>query len=418
MSTDVKSVYQFKRLLESLKDFRGRGTELITVYIPPDFDMAKVMQQLRDEQGTASNIKSKNTRKNVLGALERVIQFLRNYTETNRKPPPHGMAIFAGNVAGRDDYTDIQLYWVEPPEPITTRMYRCDQEFVLKPLEEMLEIKETIGLLLIDGKEATIGTLRGKHAEVVRKITSGAPGKHSKGGQSARRFERLHEIAVDEYKTRVGEAANNVFSQIPDLKVILVGGPGPMKEDFLKEGYLRDDIAKKVAGVFDTGYTDEQGIKELVNKSGEVIKDLGILKEKTIMQKFLEELVAGRGLAVYGEENVKRALELGAVDILLISESVRRSIVRTRCQSCGHEFQEIVADVAQHERVLSEQKCPSCGEARLSVVESKDVVRELLDLAEKFNTRAEFISTETDEGKQLQLAFSGVAAILRFRAGS
>ncbi|MEM2889769.1 MAG: peptide chain release factor aRF-1 [Candidatus Hadarchaeum sp.] len=416
MPADSKSLYQFKRMLEELEGKRGRGTELISVYITPDTDLAKVMQQLRDEQGTASNIKSKTTRKNVLAALERIIQFLRTYMENNKKPPPHGMAIFCGNVAGRDDVADIQLYWIEPPEPVTVRMYRCDQEFVLDPLKEMLQIKETIGLFVMDRRETTFATLRGKHVEILRKLTSAVPGKHSKGGQSSRRFERLIEIAAHEYAKRVAEAANEIFSQIPDLRAIIVGGPGPTKEDFLNSGLLHESVQKKIAGVLDTGYTDEQGIKELVNKAGEILADLEILKEKSLMQKFMEELVAGKGLATYGESEIRRALEQGAVELLLISEGLRKLRVTIKCQACGETFHEIIDNLDHYQKQLPEKSCPKCGEKKLTVVESRDVVQELMELAEKFNTKIEFISTETDEGKQLLTAFKGLAAILRFKS--
>ncbi len=415
VTTDAKSKYQFRKLLEDLEGKRGQGTELISVYITPDFDIAKVLQQLREEQGTAENIKSKNTRKNVVGALERIIQFLRTYSENNRKPPPNGMAIFAGNVAGRSDYVDIQLHWIEPPEPVTTRMYRCDQEFVIEPLKEMLQIKETIGILLMDGREATIASLRGKHVEIIKRITSGTPGKHGKGGQSARRFERLHDIAVHEYHKRVAEAVNEIFSTMPELKVIIVGGPGPTKEDFLNEELIYTELKKKVAGVFDTGYTDEQGVKEVMSKATDVLTDLEIMKEKALMQRFMGELVSGKGLVAYGEAEIRGALSQGAVEILLVSESFKKISVGVKCQACGHEFKETVGDVVQYEKVLSNKECPNCGERRLSITESSDTVQELLDLAEKFNTRVEFISSESDEGAQLELAFKGLAAILRFR---
>jgi peptide chain release factor subunit 1 len=49
------------------------------------------------------------------------------------------------------------------------------------------------------------------------------------------------------------------------------------------------------------------------------------------------------------------------------------------------------------------------------VTKSADVTQELLELAEKSNTKVEFISTETEEGRQLQMAFKGLAAILRFK---
>lgn len=415
MPVDTKARYQFRRMLEDLAGKRGRGTELISVYITPDFELTKVVQQLRDEQGTAANIKSKTTRKNVIGALERITQFLRTYTDAHRRPPPNGMAIFCGNVAGREDTADIKLYWVEPPEPVTIRMYRCDQEFVLEPLREMLQIKENVGVLVMDRREATLATLRGKHIEIVRRLTSGVPGKHGKGGQSARRFERLIEIAAHEYAKRVAEAANDIFSQIPDLRAILVGGPGRTKDEFLKSELLHDGIKRKIAGVLDTGYTDEQGIKEVVNKSGEVLADLDILKEKSLIQRFMEELVAGKGLVTYGERDIRRSLELGAVELLLISEDLRRSRALARCQACRHELRETVDDIKTYQKQLAGRSCPSCGETRLTLVESKDVVQELLELAERFGARVEFISIETEEGKQLRIAFKGLAAILRFR---
>lgn len=415
MKVDSKARYQFRRMLEDLASKRGRGTELISVYITPDFALSKVTQQLRDEQGTASNIKSKTTRKNVLGALERVIQFLRTYTAKHKTPPKNGMAIFCGNVAGRADFSNIRLYWVEPPEPITVRMYRCDQEFVLDPLWGMLQVKETIGFITLDRREATLATLRGKRIEIARRLTSGVPGKHGKGGQSARRFERLIEIAAHEYMKRIAEAANEIFSQIPDLRTIIIGGPGPTKEEFVKSDLLYERVRKKIAAVIDTGYTDEYGIKELVNKSGEVLADLDITKEKALMQRFMTELVAGKGLVAYGERDVRRALELGAAELLLVSEGLRQNRVVVRCQACAHELRETVDDVERYKKNLSGRACPKCGGPKLTFLESKDVAQGIVELADRSGARVEFISTETEEGKQLLIAFKGLGALLRFR---
>ncbi|MEM4725006.1 MAG: hypothetical protein QXP01_08350, partial [Candidatus Hadarchaeum sp.] len=141
-----------------------------------------------------------------------------------------------------------------------------------------------------------------------------------------------------------------------------------------------------------------------------------ILKEKSLMQKFMEELVAGKGLATYGESEIRRALEQGAVELLLISEGLRKLRVTIKCQACGETFHEIIDNLDHYQKQLPEKSCPKCGEKKLTVVESRDVVQELMELAEKFNTKIEFISTETDEGKQLLTAFKGLAAILRFKS--
>ena len=51
-------MYKIRKTLEELTQQSGRGTELITVYIPKGQQLHEVMNQLREEQGTADNIKN------------------------------------------------------------------------------------------------------------------------------------------------------------------------------------------------------------------------------------------------------------------------------------------------------------------------------------------------------------------------
>lgn len=414
MAGKAKDRYQYMRLLEELDGIKGRGTELISVYITPGFKLNQVVQQLRDEKGTAENIKSKSTRKNVISALSRIINFLQKYSEERKKAPENGMAIFSGNVTGKEGSTDIKLYWVEPPEPIEVRTYRCDQEFLLDPLREALEPKETVGLLALDSKEATVATLRGKHVDMAKKMTSGVWGKHSRGGQSAQRFERLREVAVHDFMKRIAEVANREFSAHSDLRAILVGGPGPTKDKFLKKDLLRNEIREKIAAVLDMGYSNEQGIKELVNKARDVLSDLDVMREKSLVQDFLSEIVSGDGLATYGEQEVRRHLQHGAIETLIISEGLRLSRAVVKCEACDHEFQETVDDVSDYEDRIHERSCPNCGEKMLGVAETRDGIRELCELADQTGAEAEFISQETEEGQQLLAAFKGLGGLLRY----
>ncbi len=416
MAGSSKNEYQYKKLLDNLEGIRGRGTELITVYIPPDFDLNVVIQQLREEEGTAENIKSKNTRKNVISALRRVINFLQKYSQRQgNKSPENGMAIFSGNVSDEEGKTDVKLYWVEPPEPIESRRYRCDQEFLLDPLREAIETSEKVGLIVLDAKEATVATLKGKHLDIASNMSSNVWGKHSKGGQSAQRFERLREKALDQFLKRVAELANREFSEDEDLRVILLGGPGPTKNRFLKDDYLKNDVQDKVASVYDTGYSSEQGIKELINKAEDVLKDLDVMKEKALVKEFMEGIVSGENMVTYGEPEVRRHLNNGAVDTLLISEAQNLERAVIQCGACGHEFEEVVSNKSDFRKGLKQRACPECGEEDLSVKETRDAVQELCDLADQTGADVEFISTETEEGQQFKNAFKGIGALLRFQ---
>ena len=177
--TESKEKFELRKQLKVLREIRGSGTELISLYLTPGYPIAEVSSRLKAEYGQASNIKSKTTRKNVQDALEKIIHYLKSFHEV----PPNGMAVFCGNISRDIGKSDIRLFSIIPPEPLRTQFYRCDSSFALEPLEEILAIKDTYGLLVMDGREATIATLRGKNTNILRRLHSTAHAKVRKGGQ-------------------------------------------------------------------------------------------------------------------------------------------------------------------------------------------------------------------------------------------
>ncbi len=170
---------QLERLIEELDSYRGRHTELITVYVPAGYSIILSAKQVDSEAGTASNIKSKSTRENVIEALGKISRHLRQFKQT----PKNGLAVFCGNISKDEGKPDIKLWSIEPPSPINMKTYRCDQKFVVDPLKELLETQEVYGLIVMDRREATIGVLEGKHIRKLKHMTSAVPGKMKAGGQ-------------------------------------------------------------------------------------------------------------------------------------------------------------------------------------------------------------------------------------------
>ncbi|HII67015.1 MAG TPA: peptide chain release factor 1 [Thermococcaceae archaeon] len=413
MSHKSAEMYELKKKVEELKKFRGRATELVSLYIPADYDLNKVMQQLRDEYGTAQNIKSKTTRKNVLGALERAMQHLKLYKQT----PETGLALFVGNVSEQEGVSDIRVFAIVPPEPLNVRLYRCDQTFVTEPLEEMLRVKDAYGLITVEKNEATIGILRGKKIELVEELTSNVPGKTRAGGQSARRYERIREQETHEFMKRIGEHATNVFLPLlekNELKGIIVGGPGPTKEEFVEGDYLHHELKKKILGVVDISYHGEYGLRELVEKASDILREQEAVKERQLIQEFFKHLVKDTGLITYGEKEVRKALELGAVDTLLLSEGYDRVRVKAHCNSCGWEELKTMSEAEFEAYTKNLKTCPKCNSQNISF-EKWDVGEELIKMAEESGSEVEIISLDTEEGQQFYKAFGGIAAILRYK---
>jgi peptide chain release factor subunit 1 len=356
--------YEFRKVLEELRKKSGRGTELVSVYIPPDKQISDVTSHLREEYGQAMNIKSKSTRTNVQSSLDSILSKLK-YVQVGE----NGVVIFCGAVEKGGDKTDIETFIVEPPEKIQSYIYHCDSSFYLQPLEEMVEEHEKYGLIVLDKREATIGILTGKVVETMKHLTSAVPGKIRKGGQSAPRFQRLREIATEDFYKRIGEHATRILLQIKDMRGILIGGPSPTKEDFIKGSYLHYELQNKILGAFDVAYTDESGLYELVDKAEDVLEGLDLMSEKRLMVRFMKLLAKDERMVAYGEEEVRKKLEIGAVDALLFSEEL-----------------------------------------------DTELMHELVEKAEEIGADVEVISTDFEEGAQLKRAFGGVAALLRYRA--
>ena len=363
MDLTSKQKFKLKKLIKELKGYRGRHTELVSVYIPQNYDLNKIINHLSQEQGTATNIKSAATKKNVIDALERMIQHLRLF----KKTPPNGLAVFSGNVAEKEGQSNVEVWSIEPPVPLNTRIYRCDKQFVLELLGGMCETKAVYGLIVMDRRDGSIALLKGKSVIPLVQIKSNVPGKTRAGGQSAQRFERLREGAAKDFYKKLGDLAKDEFLEKKELKGIIVGGPGQTKYDFIDGNYITDQVKKKIIATKDLSYTGDFGMKELIEKSKDVLANEEIAKEKGIMDNFFEKLAKDPGIVTYGEKEVRSALEKGAVDTILVSES------------------------------LEDEK-----------------IEELEEKAQNLRSKLEIISTETSEGTQLE-KLGKIAAILRYR---
>src|SRR6056297_3905459 len=404
-----KQKYEFRKVIEELKGYSGSGTQLVSIYVPEDKQLSDVVAHVTQEHSEASNIKSKATRTAVQDALTSIKDRLRYYDHT---PPENGMVLFSGAVDAGGGQTDMVTEVLEsPPDPVESFRYHCDSNFLTGPLEEMLADKGLFGLIVLDRREANVGWLKGKRVEPVKSASSLVPGKQRKGGQSAQRFARLRLEAIDNFYQEVAGMANELFvHDRHDMDGILVGGPSPTKDEFLDGDYLHHELQDKVLGKFDVAYTDESGLKDLVDAGQEALADQEIVQDKNDMEEFFEKLNTGQE-ATYGFEQTRRNLIMGSVDRLLISEDLRSDVIVYECPN-GHEEYEVVD--ARHS--TPEHECSECGD-EAAVEEREDVIEHLMAIAEQRGTDTKFISTDFEKGEQLMDAFGGIAGILRYSTG-
>lgn len=409
--------YKYEKELTDLqnKDSPDGSTCLISLYVPPKKAIPGFVQELKDEIGTAKNIRSKFTQKNVESALRNVIQKLRLY---GNKAPESGLAIFAGvtSDSGHKDYK-IESYVFEPIQPISRKLYVCDNRFHVEHLIDKLIEKDVFALLAIDSAKATIASLKGDYIEIKKSTRSGAAKKHKKGGQSSARYARLRVEAILRFMKRVADDMKQFFieDENVDLKGVIIGGPGQIKDQVVEQ--FDNRLKLKIIGIKDLGYGgDKSGINELVENSQDVLEGVVIMEEKKIVKQFLDALMTEK--ANYGEKAVRENLVMGAVDTLLISKGIDLVRVKIQCQNCDNLREKTMkqSEVDNFISIQQKQQCDQCKLVKWDIKQT-DLILDLGELAENSSTRVEIISNQTEEGRQIQ-SFGGICAILRYALAS
>ncbi len=401
------SKYELKKLINELEDIRGRNTELVSLYIPAGYDMSKISEFVTSEQSEAENIKSKHTRTNVQDALGKIGRKVSEEHET----PENGVAFFAGNVSDTEGRPDIKIWEVVPPQTIESRHYRCDKEFVLEPLRQMVVDDRVYGLIVADKNSAAIGYLQGNSVKTAFTLESNVPGKTRAGGQSAQRFARLRKQMLKSFLQEIAEKAKSAFmdkARDGELLGIIVGGPGFVKDKLIDDGYIHQELEDEIVAVESLNYSGEEALEELVSKAEDAIEDSQVVREKNIVNEFFTNLKEENGKSEYGVEPVQKALKMGAVDTLLISEDVDMYEATYECTN-GHEKQVFEEEA----RISDSVECDECNE-EMDLEEISDLVDAFGDKAEEMSSELEIIGSGHEEGQRL-LNMGGIAAILRYR---
>jgi len=411
---DSVKLYKIRKTLEELSQKTGRGTELISLYVPQGKQLHEVITTLREEQGTADNIKSDLTRTHVVDSLSKVVQRLKLY----KKTPERGLVIFCGALppegGGPLGSEVVKVYEIDPPKDLKTFLYRCDDHFHVDILKDMLKDDNLIGFLAIDAKDAGWGLLHGDKIEVLKETGSGVAGKHRQGGQSAKRFQKLREMELTYFFNRVADITKEYFIDIYPIKGLIISGPGPTKEEFINNNYLEYRLQDMVLSTIDASYSGSEGIREAFAKSGEILSDFRMVEEKKIVEGLFKHINSNTGLGAYGMKEVINYLKNNVVEKIIITDDTNLYRIECKCKKCQNIQEDIVElpKVIPRKTELLNTACPNCNSTDLEVSQ-QDIVDYLALFTAKTGTKIEVVSGKAEHGTMLS-SIGKIGAILRY----
>ncbi|EIM90258.1 peptide chain release factor eRF/aRF subunit 1 [Stereum hirsutum FP-91666 SS1] len=403
-------MWKVKKLIKSLDAARGAGTSMISLIIPPKDQISRASAMLTQEYGTASNIKSRVNRLSVLAAITSTQQRLKLYNRV----PPNGLVLFVGTILTDEGKEKKVSFDFEPHKPINTSLYLCDNKFHTEALSELLESDSRFGFIVMDGNGTLFGTLAGNTREVIHKFTVDLPKKHGRGGQSALRFSRLRDEKRHNYVRKVAEHAVQHF--ITNDKVnctgLVLAGSADFKTELSQSDMFDPRLAAKVIKVVDVSYGGENGFNQAIELAAESLANVKFVQEKKLIQKYFDEISLDSGKYCFGVDDTLKALELGAVETLIVWENL--DITRYTLRNAANE--EIIVH-ANKEQEKDREKFidKSTGLEMEQASEPQSLLEWFAEKYKEFGANLEFVTNRSQEGAQFVKGFGGIGGLLRYK---
>jgi peptide chain release factor subunit 1 len=265
----------------------------------------------------------------------------------------------------------------------------------------------------MDGNGCLYGTLCGNTRTVLHKFTVDLPKKHGRGGQSSVRFARLRMEKRHNYVRKVAELATQMFisNDRPNCVGLVLAGSAEFKLKLSQSDMFDPRLVAVIVKIVDVSYGSENGFNQAIELAADCLSNVKFMREKKLLTAYFSEIAKDSGKYCFGVKETLQALEMGAVEELIVWEdlSINRYVLRnkeTQDEKVVHynEFQE-----------KNSANFKDAAGADLEVKEKTSLLEWLSSNFKGFGAKLQFITNRSQEGAQFCKGFGGIGGLLRYQ---
>jgi len=191
---------------------------------------------------------------------------------------------------------------------------------------------------------------------------------------------------------------------------LILAGSADFKTELSQSDMFDPRLATKVIKICDVSYGGENGFNQAIEMSAEVLANVKFIQEKKLIQKYFDEISQDTGRYCFGIEDTLKALEMGAVETLIVYENLEMSRYVFKNPTTGAESVAHLTKDKEKERGHFEQ-----DGVDLEVVEKKPFLEWIADKYKDFGATLEFVTNKSQEGAQFVKGFGGIGGLLRYK---
>lgn len=223
------------------------------------------------------------------------------------------------------DTTVGQFYEeIHPPEKLKNHYYCCNNQFYLDILFKMIENKQSFGIILLSGDETRMYTVNGENFQLLYTIYYDSPNKHSRGGWSQQRFDRIRLEKINEYYKKITEKMKFYYiddsTQLPKIKGLILAGPAHTKNKIHEHESFDYRLKKIITNIDTTAEIKDTTICEIIKKNFNRLES-ECAEVNELIEEFLQSVRLNNGLAVYGLDYVINCLKMNLLKSVIASQS-------------------------------------------------------------------------------------------------
>ena len=267
----------------------------------------------------------------------------------------------------------------------------------------------------MDGNGALFGTLSGNTRDILHKFNVELPKKHGRGGQSALRFARLRVEKRHNYVRKVAETAVQMFISNDKVNVagLVLAGSADFKNELSQSDMLDQRLAAKIVKIVDISYGGENGFNQAIELSADALQNVKFIQEKKLISHYFDEISQVTNKVCFGVDETLKALEMGAVETILVWENLDITRFVLRNNTTG-ETKTLFLKPEQAEKNRHEFVDKETGQ-ELEVVDNATMLDWLANNYKSFGAKLEIVTDKSQEGAQFVRGFGGIGGFLRYQ---